>query len=103
MSEITLKRGDTLLFTASYTDAQNNPITGIATQLKSQVRNPVNNKLISELAISESATLGTYVFRDDTTNNFPITKLICDIQRTDNGIISSSATLNINVIADVTQ
>lgn len=52
-----LKRGDTFSFIASLKDANGSALTGIAAQLKSQIRNK-SDVLYSNLTITETATAG---------------------------------------------
>jgi hypothetical protein len=71
--------------------------------LSSQIRSS-NGTLYAEFDISETATLGTYLFtvNASTTSAFPITILYFDIEYNNNGIISSSDTVELSVLKDVT-
>lgn len=97
------KRGDTFSFYANIKDLDGKPITGASEKLKCQVRDSLDN-LKSELLITEELdTLGKYLFRATDTSNWPITTLNMDIQFNDEGIISSSETISVTVIKDVTR
>ena len=97
-----LKKGDTFAFTAAF-EENSEPVTGIAAKLKAQVRDPYD-KLITEIAIAETETLGTYLFTtEDTTEDWPVGQIYCDIQLTDGEIVTSSETFSINLVKDVTR
>ncbi len=101
MSVPTIKKGNTFAFTAVFDD--NGPVTGIANKLKAQVRDPFD-KLLAELQISETGTQGTYLFRaEQNTEDWPIGQLLCDIQYSENDVVTSSETFYFNVVKDVTR
>ena len=101
MSSVNHKRGDTFSFSAAFA-VDGVPVEGLANKLKCQVRTR-KDVLISEMTITESATPGTYIFTVADTADWPIGELYYDIQMTDDaGIITSSETVTINVIKDVT-
>lgn len=103
MENIKIKRGDSFNFSAAITDDSNVAISGIAANLKCQVRD-MDDNLITEMTIAEGGTAGTYIFRSGDTNNWPSDeKLYCDIQYTDtDGIVASTDTFGITVREDVT-
>lgn len=101
MANVSIKRGDTFAYSFELTD-NGTPLTGIAGQLKSQVRTN-GGDLLSELAIAETATPGTYVATAASTAEWPVKTVYFDIQRTDsNGVVTSTDTVGIDVIKDVT-
>ena len=101
---IQAKRGDTLTILVKRTDAEGTPLTGDALKLKSQVRT-ATDKLLGEFTIVETETLGTYklTLAPSITKTFPIGSVFWDLQY-DNGagLISSSRTLEIEIVKDVT-
>lgn len=98
-----VKRGDTFTFIAIINDrVTQEPLTGITDKLKAEIRTSVGSK-ISDLIITETETPGTYVFKCADTKTWPITTIYTDIQFTDEGIVTSSETIEIPVEKDVTQ
>ena len=99
MPTITLKRGDSFLFTCT-TDA---PLTGYS--VASQIRDK-SHKLITDLAVSIIQTTPTGAFTLTTptgTSSWPVGLLECDIQYTNNaGFVVSSETFEIDLIRDIT-
>lgn len=97
-----LKRGDTFSFCVAVT-SDDEPATGIASGLRSQVRKTFSSILISELSVVETSTSGTYMFRHDgSTQDWPLGQLLIDVEYTNGGIVVSSDTMSIEVIGDVT-
>ncbi|NMB42825.1 MAG: hypothetical protein GX995_01670 [Clostridiales bacterium] len=99
---LTIKRGDTFAFYANITDETGAALVTDTTNLKSQVRDTKYN-LISELVIAPTETPGRYLFTSAETDSWPTTKLLMDIQINKGGQISSSQTVEISVIKDVTR
>ena len=98
----TLKKGDTLAFIATLTDQENKPIIGIADNLKADVKT-INDLKIAEFVITENDTIGgNYLFEIMDTTKFPVDILYTDIQYSNNGIVTSSETMTIQVTKDVT-
>jgi len=99
----THKRGDTFAYYAAITSAEGNPLTGIAANLKCQIRNSLD-KLISDVKIEETVTPGEYKFSVASTADWSVANKYMDIQYTDaEGSIVSSETLVIPVEKDVTE
>lgn len=104
MEEIRLKdfkRGDTFLLYADITDFYDDPLSIDATNLTSQVRTS-NNELVAELIIEAGETEGTYILSYDDTYDWPVGKLYMDIEVNNGGVRTSSPTMVIPVIRDVT-
>ncbi|KMO87157.1 hypothetical protein AB840_03740 [Megasphaera cerevisiae DSM 20462] len=103
LKQITLKQGATLANSFSIQDGST-PITGIANQLKAQVRDSAG-ALLSTLVIAETATAGTYTMvSPDSTENWPLAGAYLDFKyTTTDGIIISSETLFIRMVREVTQ
>jgi len=98
-----IKRGDTFSFTATMTDSTGVPIENQVENFKSEIRD-VNNVLITELLVEETAILGTYSFTATTTEDWiPLTDVYMDIQYTLDGNVNSSETMSISVLQDITQ
>ena len=97
------KRGDTFAFYANITDDAGNPYTGPASNIHCQVRNYAD-VLMATLNVSATEDQGKYLFQADSTGEWPAgTNLYMDIEINDNGVISSSDTIAIPVIKDVTR
>ncbi|KGE20688.1 hypothetical protein [Paenibacillus wynnii] len=95
MADLTIKRGDTFIYTATWDGAT-------LSELRSQVRNSLG-QLTSEVTINNAGTPYTFVLSVVDTSKWPIGVLQTDIQRTVGGLIISSETITINVLRDVTQ
>lgn len=103
---LTIKRGDTFAFYANITDETGAPLVTDAINLKSQVRD-TNYNLISELTVAQTDIAGRYLFTADTTADWPAAPgigktLLMDIEINNGGKISSSRTVEIRVVKDVT-
>ena len=99
----TVKQGDTFAFYLDLNDDET-PVTGAAAKLKSQVRAKSNGNLIAELTITEEvSTPGRYLFKSTDTQTWPIGIQEVDIQYEDGDIVTSSETLDIKVVKDVTR
>lgn len=99
---LTIKRGDTFAFFANITNEAGAALVTDITNLKSQVRD-IKDVLITELVIAPTETPGRYLFTSTDTSDWPITKLLMDIQINEGGQISSSQTVEISVTKDVTR
>ena len=102
MNIINIKRGDTFGFSMTLTNDSNVAITGQALNLKCQIRDG-NDVLVDTMVITESDTLGTYIFRAGSTLEWH-GSLFFDIQYTDaDSIVASSDAVGIMVREDVTK
>ena len=103
MQNVSIKRGDTFGFSNAITEDDGvTAITGIASELKCQIRNR-NDELIEELTITESTeTPGTYFFVAGDTSEWAIATYKMDIQRTSADTTTSTETILINIEKDVT-
>ena len=97
----TFKRGDTFAFISKMTDLAGLPVTGVAANLKAEVRTNAGVKL-SDCVITETDTLGSYLFKVSDTTKWPVTTIFTDIQYTGNGVVTSSNTIAIPVEKDIT-
>jgi len=95
------KRGDTLAFYASLKDSDGNLLDYDIAKMKCQLRTR-NGRLVDELNITETETLGKYLLRSADTSKYPIEKLYSDIEITDNDIKTSSSTFEIEIKRDYT-
>jgi len=101
-----IKRGDTFAFYANITDELGQPLITNIANLKGQIRD-TSYLLVENLTISTTGIEGQYLFAAGSTDNWLILgysnrSLIMDIQMSIEGIISSSETIEIEVIKDVT-
>lgn len=102
MALVTLKRGDTFSFLASFRDLNDEPLVGILSQLKSQVRDSDDN-LLSNMIITEEGNPGDYAFTAPSTSSWPIETVYFDVQFTsDAGVVDSTPTYSIKVEKDIT-
>ena len=102
-----VKRGDTLAFTAALTDsATNAALTGATASLKCECKYTYSNDILAELTISETSTAGTYLFMASaaTTQTWEAhSTVMFDIQYTDAaGTVSSTESFSILIEEDVT-
>lgn len=100
----TFKRGDTFAFAAAITDTSlGTPLTGKASGLRCEGRHYINDALITELTVSESAVPGTYLFTEEDTSLWEDGwRIYFDIEYTGDGIVSSTETFYVDVEADIT-
>ena len=97
----TIKAGDTFGLLATINNEENNLVIGESANLKSQVRTS-DDELIAELTVRETDD-GTYLFEFEDTSLWPITILYLDIQYSKDGVVTSSNTLSVKVLKDVTK
>ena len=103
----TLKRGDTLEFTAALTDtATSAALTGAAASLKCHGKYSFGDSVLVEMAVSETATAGTYLFSASAASTaafIPNRTVIFDIQYTNaDGKVSSTDDFSLFIAEDVT-
>jgi len=103
---IKIKKGDTFAFYANITDELGEPLVTDVANLKSQIRD-MKYGLIEELTIATTATEGQYLFTATDTNvwlphGHTSKSFIMDIEMNNGGVVSSSDTIEIEVIKDVT-
>ena len=95
------KRGDTFSLVAKITDADGKPVTGIAADLRAEIRNG-QDVLRAECVIAETTVAGSYSLTVADTTGWLIETLYLDIQRTTGGVVASSETIVIPVEKDIT-
>ncbi len=107
----TWKRGDTLAFFISLTDAGGSALTLSADRLKSQIRTP-DGDVLADLAITQatdpetSAVVpGRYLLKAaGSTQAWPTGTAHCDVEITaEDGTITSTPTFAVNIAPDVTR
>jgi hypothetical protein len=96
---ITLKRGDSLIFEIELLDQAELPLTDIQ-EIRSQIRTRRHN-LIDEFHI-EPLGNGIFRFSVQDTTKYPIDDLVFDIEIIKNGLVSSSETITLRIVRDVT-
>ena len=99
-----LKRGDTLQFAATLVDKKTGEkFIGAADHLRCQGRDSTSDALIVELIIEEFSP-GTYTFTstDDTASWIPNSTILFDVEYSDNGVVTSSATFSLDIEEDIT-
>ena len=102
-----IKRGDTLRLDCQALDSDGDPIDGIsAWSIRSQIRSKAG-ALIADLAVSitdEAESRYQLAAVDEVTQTFPVGWAAMDIEYTDpDGVVQSTETIDINIIADVTR
>lgn len=101
MSLITVKRGDTLTFSVTFTDGAGLPLTNIKNKIRSQIRD-YSDKLIESLQIAETDTPGEYIFQSFNTESWPVKPLYFDIEyKGFDGVVVSTQTYSITVERDI--
>lgn len=101
MTTISIKRGDTLLLKVTVNDLDGNPLEGEAENIKSEIRDRFK-KLITTFLVSEDGN-GVYSLSLPDGVLLPVGVLYFDIQQTIAGVVSSSNTVTVNVLQDITQ
>lgn len=102
---IRLKRGDTFLASATYTDSDDVPIDLTPITITSQVRDYQDNLLTTmEITKLDQVTdKGKYQIKSPDSYEFPVGKHFCDIQYDSSGVIVSTETIEFQVVKDITQ
>jgi hypothetical protein len=103
---IEIKRGDTFAFYANITDELGDPLVTDVANIASQIRDTLYN-LVAELTVATTETPGRYLFTAPSTDAWPAESrgwatLYMDIQLNVGGQVSSSDTIEIRVMKDVT-
>jgi hypothetical protein len=100
------KSGDHFEFQATYTDELENPISLASVDIKSQIRLP-DGTLVTEMKVTKKDQItypGEFSLVAPKTSHWEANKLmIWDIQYSHGGKITSTETLNIQVLPDVTR
>jgi hypothetical protein len=99
-----IKRGDTFSFYANFKDTvTNTPLTGVASNLRSQCRNK-KGELLFSFTITESTTPGKYYFISPNTSLLiPNQILYVDIEYSNGANVLSSDTFTVKVEEDITR
>ena len=98
-----LKRGDTFQVIGVYADANELPIDITNVQIRSQVRDKYLKLLADCVIVKTDAINGIYSVTVLDTTAWPIGEVLTDVQYTlPDGRVSSTATIKINVVVDVT-
>ena len=100
-----LKRGDALLWSCVSVDDNNVPEDLTDITVRAQVRVSSSKKLVAELIVSkanQTTNPGEFEIFYNNTKTWPIGTLLCDIEYTSNGVVSSSDTIEISLIGDIT-
>ena len=108
MMVVSIKRGDTLKFEIILEDIDGNALEGAADgesevgsiKIRSQIRDQ-HLKFIAEFDIEDKGD-GVYVFSTPSTSSFPIGDLLFDIEVDRDGIVTSSDTMVLRIMRDVT-
>ncbi len=107
MNTITVKRGDTVLFTCAVTDDAGSPVDLTGSAIAMQVRQVPGLALVEELDVDiDAGTGGTFTGRADATASlvWPLGSHRCDIRITDaDDAVTHSETFAIAVAEGVTQ
>ena len=101
MQELSLKKGDTFIFTATFEDESGAPITGQAENMDCSVRTD-KNALMGNAVIVETSTAGTYELRIDNTEEWELGDLLMDIKIVIDGIISRTDTITVACKKEIT-
>lgn len=96
-----IKQGDTFSFYADMKNEEGYPMTLPTSSFKCQIRDKMD-RLYDTMSISTTSSLGKYLFTATNTNIWPLGTLVMDIQIEDGGIITSSDTVELQVIRGVT-
>ena len=103
METIYYKRGNTLSYTITVVDENDDPLDTPVANIRSEIRTE-NGALVDSLTIADTTTVGTYLLTAKKSgNDYPLGNLYTDIQFTIDGVISSSDTFMIEVQKDITQ
>lgn len=98
-----LKQGDTFAFIANIKGSDGTPLIGAAANLKSQIRDSLDNLKADLSIVEQSDTPGNYLFTAADTSQWDIGQYVLDIQLNNAGIITSSETMYVTITKDVTR
>lgn len=96
------KRGDTFAFSVYLKDENEEPLIIEIDNMKCEVRT-LGDDLIDTLIITQTEIPGEYIFLSDDTSKYPIGELFTDIEVVKDGIKSSSDTITLEIVRDVTK
>lgn len=102
MEKMNFKRGDSFSYYIELTDAENLPLILDVSNIKSQIRNQ-SNILIDTLTIETTATNGKYLISALDTSQYPIGLAYMDLKIRENGVFTSTETIEVTVEKDVTR
>lgn len=100
-----LKRGDTFSLSCTQANADNTPedLTGIT--IRSQIRT-IRGELVCDLTVTkldQTISPGVFVLESNDTKSWPVGTCYLDVEYTTEGVVTSSETIELPVIRDITQ
>lgn len=103
MTEINIKRGDTLYLVCTYTDNNDVPIDITNVAIESKVMNSVKVHYLDLVVtkLDQITNPGKFTITKNPAHNLDVGKYFWDIQYTENGLVQSTDTMILNVIQDV--
>jgi hypothetical protein len=99
---IRIKRGDTFSFNFELKDDDGEPLDLEVSDIKCQMKTRTGRALIEEFIITKTDTLGLYNFEGGDTSVYPLGIHDADIKFIVDGITTSTATFNIEVVEEIT-
>ncbi len=102
MSEVCIKRGDSLLLTLTFFNDDGSGVDLTSVVLSGQVRDPVDN-LVATLAIAKTSVLNIATVAVADTTQWPLGMLRADIRVLNGAVTEMSETFGVRVNASVTR
>jgi hypothetical protein len=102
MTRMNFKRGDTFSYFIELTDADNLPLVLPVEDIKCQIRTK-SGSLIDSLIIETTATNGKYLVSASNTTHYPVGNQEMDLKINENGVFTSTETVEVVVEKDVTR
>lgn len=103
MTEINIKRGDTLYLVCTYTDSNDVPVDLTNVTIESKVMNSVKIHYLDLVVtkLNQTTDVGKFTITKNPAHTLDVGKYFWDIQYTENGLVQSTETMVLNVLQDV--
>lgn len=102
---VTIKRGDAILFTATYRNAEGQPVDLTPYVITSQARDG-NDALVVQFTVTkadQTTSPGVYSLSAPLDTLLPVGTLLWDIQYSNAGVKESTATIQMVVLPEITR
>lgn len=105
MTEIKVKRGDTIYLVCTYTDNSDVPVDITNISIESKVMSSVKKHqldfIVTKLDQTSPLQKGKFTITKSPTDDLPVGKYFWDIQYIEEGLVQSTETMLLTVVEDV--
>lgn len=103
MTEINIKRGDTLYLVCTYTDNSDVPVdlTSVGIESKVMTSTKIHYLDLVVTKLDQITNKGKFTITKNPTDVLEVGKYFWDIQYTESGLVQSTETMVLNVLEDV--